>query len=86
MHEVLRRVSIIIAVFWDMTPYILVRRNPCIDLCVFTSEETLIFKGKGGVQVKLLRKGDALVHSRKIVRGSVRKGRVLGIRLEDRSN
>ena len=48
MHEFLRRVSIIITVFWDMTPYILVRRNPCIDLCVFTSEETLIFKGKGG--------------------------------------
>jgi hypothetical protein len=31
--------SIIIAFFfWDMTPYILVRRNACIDLYVFTSE------------------------------------------------
>ena len=37
--------SIITAVLWDMTLYILVRRNVCIDLHVFTSEETLIFKG-----------------------------------------
>ena len=44
MHEVLRRVSIVIAVFRDMTPYIVVRRNVCIDLYVFTSEETLIIK------------------------------------------
>ena len=51
MHEVLRRVSIIIAVFWDMTPYILVCRNACINLYVFTFEETLIFKGGGGFKL-----------------------------------
>ena len=53
MHKVLRRVSTIIAVYWHMTPCILVRRDARIDLYVFTSEETIIFKG---VQVKLLRK------------------------------
>jgi hypothetical protein len=33
-----------IAVFWDMTSCILVRKNACIDLYVFTTEETIIFK------------------------------------------
>ena len=37
--------SIIIVVFWDMTSYIVVRRNLRIDLYVFTYEETLIIKG-----------------------------------------
>jgi hypothetical protein len=39
------RDSILITVFWDITPCILVRKNACNDVYVFTTEETVDFKG-----------------------------------------